>query len=121
MTVVIRATILWSDSGVRKHHLKQVIKGTQLAHQTLSLLINIAATSIIALKAWCVCVYGDFVDGALIDDTTRAYMKEIPQVVDGKWDGCPNPYTGSQGIGSPGRVGCDLYFDWCKLRLGIQA
>jgi len=47
--------------------------------------------------------------------------KEIPQVTDEKRNGCPNPYTDSQDLGSPGRVGYDLYSDWCKFRLGIQA
>jgi hypothetical protein len=32
----------------------------QVAHLTLSLLTNIFATSIIALKTWCVRVYGGF-------------------------------------------------------------
>jgi len=32
-----------------------MLSGTILTHLALSLLINIYATSIIALKAWCVC------------------------------------------------------------------
>ena len=60
------------------------IGATQVAHLTFSLLINIYATSIIALKAWCVIVGGVFkehiVDFALVGDVTRAYIQEIPQV-----------------------------------------
>jgi uncharacterized protein YybS (DUF2232 family) len=79
---------------------------TQVAHLTLSLLINIFATSIIALKAWCVRIYGVvgkyFVDCALIDDAMCTYKQEIPQVADGKRDRDPNPWTGNQNIGYPG-------------------
>jgi hypothetical protein len=61
---------------------------TQMAYIALSLLVNIFATSIIALKAWCVHVYGVFdkyfVDCALIGDTTCGCIQEIPQVADGK-------------------------------------
>jgi hypothetical protein len=68
---------------------------TPMAHIALSLLVNIFATSIIALKAWCVHVYGVFekyfVDCALIGDTTFAWIQEIPQVADGKRDWYPNP------------------------------
>jgi hypothetical protein len=72
-----------------------IISITQIAHIALSLLVNIFATSIIALKAWCVHVHvvfdKYFVDCALIDDTTCAYIQEIPQVADGKRDWYPNP------------------------------
>jgi hypothetical protein len=61
------------------------------------------------------------IDFALIDHITRAYIQEVQQVVDGKRVGCPNPDTGIQDIGAPDRVGCDLYSDWCKLRLAVQA
>ena len=98
---------------------------TQLAHLAFSLSINIYATSIIALKAWCVHVddvfENRFVDLALIDHMTRAYIQEIPQVADGKRDRDPNPDTGNQDLGSPDRVGCNLYSDWRKLHLGVQA
>ena len=61
---------------------------TQMANIALSLLVNIFATSIIALKAWCVHVYGIFekyfVNRALIGDTTCGCIQEIPQVADGK-------------------------------------
>ena len=45
----------------------------------------------------------------------------MPQVADEKRDGCPNPYTDIQDLGSPSRVGYDLYSDWRKSHLGIQA
>jgi hypothetical protein len=48
----------------------------QVAQMTLSLIINIYATSIIALKAWCVSIHGifgkHFVDRTLINDTMCA-------------------------------------------------
>jgi hypothetical protein len=57
MTVAVRAASLITKDGVPTQTLlSHMVKGTQLAYQTLSLLINIYATSIIALKAWCVCV-----------------------------------------------------------------
>ena len=52
---------------------------------------------------------------------THAYLQEIPQVADGKRYRYPKPHTGNQDIGSPDRVGCGLYSDWRKLRLGVQA
>jgi hypothetical protein len=84
-----------------------VINITQVAHLTLSLLINTFATSIIALKAWCVLVDGVFrkyfVECAFIDDdATCAYVQEIPPVADGKRNGYQNPWTGNQDIGCPG-------------------
>ena len=98
---------------------------TQLAHLAFSLATNVCATSIIALKAWCVHVNAVFekkiIEFALIDHITRAYIQEVQQVIDGKRVGCPNPDTGIQDIGSPDRVGCDLHSDWCKLRLAVQA
>jgi hypothetical protein len=91
MTVVVRAIMLTSKDT----QLFQINNITQMAYLSLSLLINIYATSIIALKAWCVRVDDVFgkhlVDRALIDDTTCAYIQEIPQVADGKRDGSPNP------------------------------
>jgi hypothetical protein len=60
------------------------------------------------------------VDFALLDDVTRAYIQEIPQVVEGKWDRHPNPNAGNQDIGSPDRVGSDLYSDRCKFHLRVQ-
>jgi hypothetical protein len=73
----------------------RMVNGTILAHLALSLLINIYATSIIALKAWC--VHFDRVIGkhstycALVDDMMLAYIQEIPQVADGKRCRHPNP------------------------------
>ena len=55
-----------------------------------------------------------------VDDVTRAYIQEIPQVAEGKRGRHPNPHTGNQDIGSPDRVRCDLYSDWCKIHLGVQ-
>jgi hypothetical protein len=123
ITVTARAIefISYNQTGYIRLHL--LIDIAQVAHVTLSLLINISATSIIALKAWCVRFDGVFgkhiVDYALIDDTMHAYIQEIPQVAGGERDECPNPFTGNQDIGSPGRVGCDLYSDWCKFRLDV--
>jgi hypothetical protein len=42
--------------------LNGMFNGTQVAHLSFSVLINISATSIIALKAWCVRVHGVFGD-----------------------------------------------------------
>jgi hypothetical protein len=73
-----------------------ILSITQVAQPVLSLLINIFATSIIALKAWCVCVHSVFakhcvdVDCALIDNPTCAYIQETPQVAEGQWDRYPN-------------------------------
>jgi hypothetical protein len=47
-------------------------------------------------------------------------MQEIPQVADGKRDGCPNLWAGDRDIGSPGRVGNGLYSDWCKSALELK-
>jgi hypothetical protein len=81
MAVVVRAVLLSSKEGGQMHNvLARMIDVTQVAHQTFSLLTNIFATSIIALKAWCVCVdcvFGNF-DFILIDDmlcTQRKYRK----------------------------------------------
>jgi hypothetical protein len=77
MTVAVRAALLMTDEGVPMHNLlNRMVKGTQLAHQTLSLLINIYATSIIALKAWCVRVDSVFGTHLLTDDTTRAHNRK---------------------------------------------
>jgi hypothetical protein len=73
-TVALRATLLTLEEGAHdmRRDLNHVVIGTQLTHQSLSLFINIFATSLIALKAWCVCVDSVFgkqiVDYALIDD-----------------------------------------------------
>jgi len=73
----------------------RMLEGTVMTHLGLSLLINIYATSIIALKAWC--VHFDRVTGklptycALVDDTMRAYIQEIPQVADRRRYRYPNP------------------------------
>jgi hypothetical protein len=110
MTLVERAIQL---SLASKHEnipmeitLGHMINITQVAHVALSSLINIFATSIITLKAWCVRVYGvsrkHFVECALIDDTTCAYVQEIPQVHDGKQDRYPNPWTDNHDIGYSG-------------------
>jgi hypothetical protein len=121
MTVVLRVILLTREESVHmRHDLNNMIKWTHMTYQTLSLLINIFATSLIALNAWCVYVNGAFgkyfVDYALIDG-----IKETPQVVDGKRIGYPKPYTGSKDTRSLSRVGYDLYSAWCKFRLGIQA
>jgi hypothetical protein len=60
MTVVLRAIQLFSFSGEiqRIHFLIDIMSITQVAHLAFSLSINIYATSIIALKAWCVHVDG---------------------------------------------------------------
>jgi hypothetical protein len=68
--------------------LTNILAGTLLTYLALSLLINIYATSIIGLKAWCVHfnrVTGNpFTDCAMIDGSMHAYIQEIPQVADGK-------------------------------------
>jgi hypothetical protein len=55
-----------------------ILEITQVATLTFSLLINIFATSIIALKTWCVGVYGVigkyFAQCALIDDATCVHI-----------------------------------------------
>jgi len=115
-SVVVRAIMYIPEMTARVSYilLIRMLDGTVLTHLVLSLSINIYATSIIALKAWC--VHFDRVTGthftncALIDDTMRAYIQEIPQVADGKWYRYPNPYTGNQDIGCPGGVGYDLYY-----------
>jgi hypothetical protein len=75
--------------------LARMLNDIILTHLALSLLINIYATSIITLKAWC--VHFDRVTGklythcALVDHTMRPYVQEIPQVADGKRCRYPNP------------------------------
>jgi hypothetical protein len=120
-TVVLRAMLVTDKEGVHMSlDLGSMIECTHLTYQTLSLLINIFATSLIAFNAWCICVNGVFgkylVVHALIDD-----IKEIPQVVDETRIGCPDPYTGSKDTEPPGRVRYDLYSDWRKFLLGIHA
>ena len=58
MTVVLRAIELFSyEKTQRIKFLVDMMGITQVAHLAFSLLINIYATSIIALKAWCVHVF----------------------------------------------------------------
>jgi hypothetical protein len=58
MTIAARAIQLLLNSKPEVHQiyliLSNVIDITQVAHLIFSVLINIFATSIIALKAWCV-------------------------------------------------------------------
>jgi tryptophan 2,3-dioxygenase len=62
MVVAVRAALLISGDEVQMHYalLTRMIDVTQVAHQAFSLLTNMLATSIIAFKAWCVCVNGVF-------------------------------------------------------------
>jgi hypothetical protein len=86
----MRAIRLAVENGVLSLHILQkykiltpIMNITQVAHLTLSLLINISATSIIALKAWCVHIgriFGkDFADFSLVDNITiyRKYRKSL--------------------------------------------
>jgi hypothetical protein len=60
-TIVLRAIELISDSSLQMYNrLIHTINATQVTHLTFSLLINIYATSVMALKAWCVNVNGVF-------------------------------------------------------------
>jgi len=53
MTVAVRGALLSSKEGVQMHNvLARMIDVTQVAHQAFSLLTNVFATSVIALKAW---------------------------------------------------------------------
>ena len=96
-TIAVRAIVV--IQGTRDLfspvQLARVLYGTVYTQLALSVLINIYATSIIALKAWCVhfdrVTRKHFTDFALIDDTLRAYIQEIPQVADGNWYRYPNP------------------------------
>jgi len=56
MAVAVRAALLMPEDNVRMHNalLTRMVDVTQVAHQAFSLLTNMLATSIIALKAWCV-------------------------------------------------------------------
>jgi hypothetical protein len=73
-----------------------ILTFSQVAQVVLSLLINIFAMSITALKAWCVRIHGVFpnhcvdVDCTLINNITCTYIQEILQVAEGKWDRYPN-------------------------------
>ena len=61
----------------RRHkgrHLSHIMSSAQIANLALSLLANISATSIMAVKAWCVpesmaMSFDHFVDNTLVDDT----------------------------------------------------
>jgi hypothetical protein len=80
MTIVLRVIELFSHGNTQRIILLiYMLSITQVAHLAFSLLINIYATSIIALKAWCVHVCGvsekQLVDFALIDLMTRTYRK----------------------------------------------
>ena len=63
-TVVLRAIefkLIYTDISLQSfNRFTDAIGGTQVAHMAFSLLINIYATSVIALKAWCVRVGGVF-------------------------------------------------------------
>jgi hypothetical protein len=82
--VAVAVIVVIPEASVRfsSAFLVGMVNGTLLAHFALSLLINIYATSIIALKAWC--VHFDRVTSklstyrAFVDDTTRAYIQETP-------------------------------------------
>jgi hypothetical protein len=96
ITVTARAIQLLEDRDLHVLSITtNIINITHPAHLTLSVLINIFATFIITLKAWCVRVYGVFgkyfVECAFIDDATCAYIQEIPQVADRKRERYPNP------------------------------
>jgi hypothetical protein len=130
--VIYLTTIVLRDFSIFHHwkstpsliHLLSLLNIAQIAHLAFSLATNVCATSIIALKAWCVHVNAVFQKNSFTSTwltISRAYIQEVQQVVDGKRVGCPNPDTGIQDIGSSDRVGCDLYSDWCKLRLAVQA
>jgi hypothetical protein len=56
-TLVLRVR---EESVYMRRDLNNMIECTHMTYQTLSLLINIFATSLIALNAWCVCVNGVF-------------------------------------------------------------
>ena len=61
MTIVLRAIELFSHGDTQRiYFLINLLTITQVAHLAFSLLINIYATSVIALKAWCVHVNGIF-------------------------------------------------------------
>ena|SRR5579863_4835493 len=67
MTLTMRAILLFFLGGIQVYFpLAYMMSIVQLANLAFSLLINIFATSIIAIKAWCVRVDGvfgkDFVD-----------------------------------------------------------
>jgi hypothetical protein len=61
MIVVLRSIELVAiGEGNTPNTILNMMDFFQVAHLALSLLINISATSIIALKAWCVRVGGVF-------------------------------------------------------------
>ena len=70
VTIVARAIDLISKGEMYRTLCHRIII-TKVAQAMFSVLINISATSIIALKAWCVRVHGvfwNFLDYALVDD-----------------------------------------------------
>ena len=88
MMVAVTAVVRIPESGVNLPvRLINILADTLLTHLALSLLINIYATSIITLKAWCVSsnrVIGKhFTDCALIDDTVHAYRKYRKLLMEG--------------------------------------
>jgi hypothetical protein len=71
-----------------------MINVAQVVFVTFSLFINCSTTFIMALKAWCVPIYGVFqkhFTDCLNYDTMCAYMQDIPKVVDGNRDWYSNP------------------------------
>ena len=99
-TVALTAIVLSLQVGGRTPvFLSSMLDGTQIVHLMLSLFINIFATSIIALKAWCVCV--DRVIGELrlqlVDNTMTPTHRRYRKLL------------------------MDLYSNWCKFRLGVHA
>jgi hypothetical protein len=87
LTVAVRAGLLITPGGVHIHRdLARTIDVAQVINMVLSLLTNIFATSIIALKAWCVRI--DDVPGTFLLtaplSTIRSFIKEISRVPDDK-------------------------------------
>jgi hypothetical protein len=95
-SVTSRAVVLFLEMGTRSSLdlLIRIFNDTVLTHVALSLLINIYATSIIALKAWY-AVHLDRVTGKhftyCTDAMMRACIQETPQVTGGKRYRYPNP------------------------------
>ena len=86
LTVAVRASLLIAPGGVHIHRdFTRTIDIAQVTNMVLSLLTNIFATSIIALKAWCVRidVLGTFLLTAPLS-TTRSFIKAISRVADDK-------------------------------------
>jgi hypothetical protein len=60
LMMFVATAIMMSNGTIVNSFFYQVIVFTQMTYLMLSLLINIYAMSIIALKAWCVRVHGVF-------------------------------------------------------------